>query len=225
LLLRRIDIPTRYAVGYAVHEGSGQNYIVRQRDAHAWCLVWDADQHLWREYDPTPASWVAAEALRASWTQRLSDLWARISFELSKFRWGQSHIRQYILWTVIPVLALLLYQILFRTKHRRSSRRLGRSAEGSDWPGLDSEFYELEQQLVARGLGRNPSEPLGDWLRRVAKDEHVGDARNALLELLLLHYRYRFDPQGLTSLERDELREHAHACLAVIVRAPAALAG
>src|SRR6266851_4629986 len=31
LLLRQLHIPARYAVGYAVHEHSGQKYVVRQR--------------------------------------------------------------------------------------------------------------------------------------------------------------------------------------------------
>src|SRR5581483_1651189 len=51
----------------------------------------------WRDFDPTPASWVAVESSRISWAQRVSDLWARVTFELSKFRWGQSHVRQYVL--------------------------------------------------------------------------------------------------------------------------------
>ena len=41
LLLRQLGIPARYAVGYAVHEATGRKYVVRQRDAHAWCLVWN----------------------------------------------------------------------------------------------------------------------------------------------------------------------------------------
>ena len=44
LLLRQLGIPARYAVGYAVHECAGQKYVVRQRDAHAWCLVWNPEQ-------------------------------------------------------------------------------------------------------------------------------------------------------------------------------------
>jgi hypothetical protein len=37
--------------------------------------------------------------------------------------------------------------------------------------------------------------------------------RPALEELLLLHYRYRFDPQGIQPAERQALRAHARACL------------
>ncbi len=41
-MLRRLGVPARYAVGYYVHEGNGENhYVVRERDAHAWCLVWN----------------------------------------------------------------------------------------------------------------------------------------------------------------------------------------
>ena len=59
LLLRQLGIPARYAVGYAVHEASGRQYVVRQRDAHAWCLVWNPTSETWQDFDTTPASWVA----------------------------------------------------------------------------------------------------------------------------------------------------------------------
>jgi hypothetical protein len=49
LLLRQLNIPARYAVGYAVHEGSGGKYVVRQRDAHAWCMVWNPTSATWQD--------------------------------------------------------------------------------------------------------------------------------------------------------------------------------
>jgi hypothetical protein len=216
LLLRFAGIPTRYAVGYAVHEGSGQNYVVRQRDAHAWCLVWDKLAQTWRDFDPTPASWVAAEAQRASLLQPLGDLWSRISFEFSKFRWGQSHLREYLLWAIAPVLAVLLYQIFFRRRRRGAFQRHSGLAEKLTWPGLDSEFFELERKLIERGFLRQPSEPLSEWLQRAAVDPGLTDVSTPLRALLLLHYRYRFDPRGLSRSERDALRLQAMAALAQI---------
>ena len=213
LLLRSVGIEARYAVGYAVHEGSGQNYIVRQRDAHAWCLVWDERHRAWRDFDPTPPIWVSADPLDVSLTQKLSDFWARVAFEISKFRWGQSHLRQYVLLALIPVLALLLYQIIFRKRHRLWGRKGGNSDPGASWPGIDSEFYELEEKLAKRGLERRSSEPLSFWLRRVSDDETVAHLQMPLRELLELHYRYRFDPRGLSSNERQKLRSEAKACL------------
>ena len=54
LLLRELGIPARYAVGYAVHETSGRGYVVRERDAHAWCLVWNAPSKSGRTSTPRP---------------------------------------------------------------------------------------------------------------------------------------------------------------------------
>jgi len=61
LLLRAAGIPTRYAIGYAVHEWSALEgrFIVRANDAHAWALAWIGGA--WREVDTTPAEWVAVE--------------------------------------------------------------------------------------------------------------------------------------------------------------------
>src|SRR6202044_28053 len=55
LLLREMHIPARYAVGYYVHEASGHHYVVRERDAHAWCMVWDFTAKTWQTLDTTPA--------------------------------------------------------------------------------------------------------------------------------------------------------------------------
>jgi protein-glutamine gamma-glutamyltransferase len=217
LLLRRAGIPARYAVGWAVHEGTGGGkYVVRQRDAHAWCLVWSQKNAAWHDWDFTPGSWVRAETAHASPLQFLSDWWSRLSFELSKFRWGQSHLRQYFLWALAPILTLLLYQIVFRSRHRQQRRVARAEAEARDWPGLDSEFYQLEQRLVRRGLLRERGEPLSDWLQRLRRDPDLDRLQATLQELLLLHYRYRFDPRGLGPGERDTLRRRVTLCLAQV---------
>lgn len=213
LLLRRLEIPARYAVGYAVHEASGKKYVVRQRDAHAWCLVWDAEKQVWQDFDTTPASWIERESERASPAQWLADLWSRIGFEFAKLRYGQSQVRQYVLWVMLPVLALLLYQILFRRGRQRRAAKGSDEELWRDWPGLDSEFYRLERKLAERGLSRGGSEPLNDWLERVAGRPELMELREPLRELLRLHYRYRFDPLGLNAEDRQALRREAKACL------------
>jgi len=213
LLLRQLGIPARYAVGYSVHEGGKGKYIVRQRDAHAWCLIWNERTGLWQDWDPTPATWVAEEGERASPFESLSDIWSRVAYELSKLRWGQSQARQYVLYGLMPVLLILLYQIIFRGLRRRRQRTTGPGAGSVSWPGLDSEFYQLEARLVRRGLARGPSEPLAEWLHRAVHSSSMHSLREPLLHLLRLHYRYRFDPQGLSPAERDALRREAKTCL------------
>ena len=214
LLLRELGIPARYAVGYAVHEPSGHGYIVREHDAHAWCLVWDEPAQAWEDFDTTPASWVAKETKGASAMQWFSDFWSWVRFEIAKFRWGQTNLRQYILWVLIPVLVLLLYQIVFRRgRRRRPQITTGKSDAAIFWPGFDSEFYLLERELAARGMPRQSSEPLSDWLARVLADEALKDLRAPLHELLRLHYRHRFDPQGLNVRDREMLKREARDCL------------
>jgi hypothetical protein len=77
---------------------------------------------------------------------------------------------------------------------------------------LDSEFYLLEKRLSLSGYGRQPSEPIGRWLRRVL-DESPPDLRPELQRVVQLHYRYRFDPLGITQPDRESLRAIAVACL------------
>lgn len=214
LLLRQLGIPARYAVGYAIHEPSGESYVVRQRDAHAWCLVWDKESGIWRDFDTTPASWVEAEAGHTSTFQALSDFFSWIRFELAKLRWGQTRLRQYILWGLIPVLGLLLYQILRRMRGKRGKNIRKPRAENFAWPGLDSEFYQLERKLIQLGYSRAPGESLSVWLLRAVRERGLIEVRPDLQRLLLLHYRYRFDPAGLDTSEREALRREANFCLA-----------
>ena len=214
LLLRELGIPARYAVGYAVHEASGQKYVVRQRDAHAWCLVGNLANNTWQDFDTTPASWVGAEAGLASRLQFLSDCWSRVVFEITRFRWGQTHLRQYLLWGVTPVLAVLLYQIIFRSRRRRHRGKPGEAASRVPWPGLDSEFYQVERKLMERGVARQPGELLSAWLLRATRDPTLASMTARLQELLDLHYRYRFDPLGLSEADRQTLRRLSDGCLA-----------
>ena len=214
LVLRRLHIPARYAVGYSVHEGSGKRYVVRMRDAHAWCLAWNEQTRTWQDVDTTPATWVEAEGNQASKLQFLSDLWSRVAFEFSRFRWGQTHLRLYLLWSLIPILALLLYQIVFRSRRKRHAREKLSSQSVLTWPGFDSEFYQLEKQLAEVGTPRRNGEALSNWLSQAANKPGFDELRSPLRRLLLLHYRYRFDPNGLSEQEREALRQEARACLA-----------
>ncbi len=218
LLLRQLGIPARYNVGYAVHETSGNKYVVRQNDAHAWCRVWNAQKQNWEDFDTTPGTWEAMERQQRSAFQFISDGWSRMRFEFSKIRWGQSHLRQYILWALVPILALLLFQIVFRTGKRRKAQGLKSAPNEVNRHGLDSEFYQLERALAKRGLIRHSSEPASVWLRRIAKEPRLSEVKGSLLPLAILHYRYRFDPQGLSDRDRAVLRREVVTCLALLDR-------
>ena len=214
LLLRELGIPARYAVGYSVHEAQWSGYVVRQSDAHAWCLVWDDNKKIWEDFDTTPGNGVEEHHSRASlW---FANAWWWAHFQISKLRWGQTHLRNYILIGLVPVLALLLFQIIRQRRRSLSKGPGGRRA--MVWPGLDSEFYQIEKQLGERGLIRGANETLADWLERAAAQPSLAALEAPLRGLLRLHYRYRFDPQGLTETDREELRREARECLDKLAR-------
>lgn len=212
LLLRQLGIPARYAVGYAVHEGSGGRYVVRERDAHAWCQVWNEATEQWEDFDTTPSTWMAWERSRESKWLWLQDAWSWIRHQWALVWWGYTPLRRILLWSLVPALVVLLFQIFFR--HGRL-RRKGSALRGDrpDWPGQDSEFYELERWLAARGRPRQPAEPCGAWLRRIAADASWSRWAPALAEIVQLHYRYRFDPRGLSHADRLRLRQLVRECL------------
>lgn len=219
LLLRQLGIPARYAVGYYVHEPHGSGYVVRERDGHAWCLAWNAQTRAWEDFDTTPPSWVDIESRRTEAGQWFADLRSWLFFQFERFRYGQANLQQYILWSLVPVMLVLLYHILFRRRGRR--RGIGTQAGGAPvvWPGLDSEFYQLEKLLAARGVPRQPGEPLAAWLERALAEPALACLRAPLSALLRLHYRHRFDPRGLGVTEREQLRREAKSCLNLLARA------
>ena len=82
------------------------------------------------------------------------------------------------------------------------------------WPGLDSEFYQLEKKLRELGFERGAGETAAHWLDRVTRRGSAADFREPLQEALALHYRHRFDPRGLGTEQRTALHQQVQACLA-----------
>jgi transglutaminase-like putative cysteine protease len=207
LLLREAGIPARYAVGYSVQESKGGKYIIRERHAHAWALAY-VDQ-AWIDVDNTPAAWNQIESERARWWEPLSDAWSYAKLLFARLRWGGVPFRKYLMWSLGPALIVIAFVIYRRRQWTRAKPKVLRPAQPP--PGLDSEFYLVEERLRELGFVRGQEEPLGIWLDRV----NGSAPRNGfpLEELLWLHYRYRFDPAGLDRAERDVLKEKSVAWL------------
>ena len=202
MLLRGAGIPARYVVGYSVQEKSGKDWLVRGRHAHAWSIAYV--NGAWRDVDNTPSEWSAIEDARAPWWEKVTDALSRVWFEYSKWRWGGSEWRRYLLWLVVPLLLLAAGRIVFQKQWRRTGKSAGPSGRPQIWPGLDSEFYAVERALAERGMERPAGETLSAWLTRVERDGAVDAAE--LRSLLRLHYRLRFDPEGLKDIDRGVLR-------------------
>jgi len=205
LIARAIGIPARYGTGFSVQEWSEleQSYVVRERHAHAWARV-----HLdgaWRDFDTTPPQWFVEEAQQASAWEPLRDLWAWLEWEIGIWRAGEGErsVPGWLLALVVPLVAVLAWRVHraggFVRRHAAVAHIDERTRQGADSP-----FYRIEAHLAALGCARMPHEPSGEWIDRAAR-ALIGLEVEPLRRLLELHYRYRFDPEGLDDSGRDAL--------------------
>jgi transglutaminase-like putative cysteine protease len=209
LILRRAGIPTRYALGFAaVEPAADRSYRIRERHSHAWVLVYVDGR--WTDFDPTPGTWASIEARQATVLGRMADLWANVKFTVSTTRLLPELSPGLAAWLAGPAIAFLTWRFWKRRKTVRRNHAVASLSRAYAWPGLDSELFEIERWLAHRGLNRKPHETTVAWLSRIASRCPASDE---LPELVTLHYRYRFDPAGLTTEERQHLAERARSWL------------
>jgi len=215
LLLRDLGIPTRYIVGYSVHEYSSweNQFIVRDRNAHAWTLVYL--DGIWQEFDPTPNTWIAIENANVSQFAFIQDLFSWASFKLAvlmvQIKSGEA---AYLYWLLmIPLGFILLRQFNIRQGIKRVDRREGITEDLR--LGIDSEIYLIETALQESGMIRNTSDTWRDWLVQLEQNSLTpSELIKDLRVIVQLHSRYRFDPQGINELERNQLRSMTQSWLA-----------
>lgn len=223
LLLRAAGVPARYATGFSVQEYSAREnaYVVRQRHAHAWARAWVNGR--WTDLDTTPPDWFAAEAADDSAWTALADLWSWL-----RHRWTrtleETDRTDGAMLISLAALALAAWfgWRLMRGREGVSREKTVAAGPRPSHPGADSEFYRVEARLAGLGWARPPSEALADWLDRMARDGPPGLDMGAAREALRLHYRYRFDPEGIARGEREALRCLAAGVVAGLDQAEAA---
>jgi len=205
LVARALGIPARYATGFSVQEWSEleRSYVVRERHAHAWTRVYV--DGAWRDLDTTPPQWFVEEARQAPVWEPLRDLWAWLEWELDVWRAseGERSVPGWVLSLLVPLIAVLAWRV-----HRAGGfvrkRRAAPASEPRSSHGAVSPFYRIEARLAALGCARLPHEPLSEWIERAGRTWAKLDVET-LRELLDLHYRHRFDPEGLDDRGRSAL--------------------
>jgi protein-glutamine gamma-glutamyltransferase len=215
LLLRGAGIPARYVVGYSVREWSPleQQFVVRSRHAHAWVLAYTNGN--WQSFDTTPPDWSAREDATASPFQTISDLLSFLSFHASRGLEQMVAGRTTILaWAISLGGLFLLWRFRRRWRLQRSSKVaiIPEHSISLIRSGLDSEFYEIDRALRNLGLHRLSDESFQQWLFRIKT--HLPESQYSTLKQILdLHHCYRFDPQGLGTMERQQLKELSQSWL------------
>jgi transglutaminase-like putative cysteine protease len=209
LLLRQYGIPARYITGYAVPESAQEDgyYVVRERHGHAWAVAYIGER--WIEVDSTPSGWDEAEQSEFPAYQPIKDWWEQFTFGFLEWRWlGDWGVMRIVApFVAAPLIAFLAWRIF----GRRMLRRKAHFRESQSWPGADSEYFLLERKLAKAGLSRRNEETTGEWLRRIGAD--LPNVADPLRKIVGIHYKYRFNPEGIDAGEREELQKLVRVCL------------
>jgi transglutaminase-like putative cysteine protease len=170
LLLRLMGVPARYVTGYVVQEWSrsGDHYVVRASDTHAWIEAWAGPEHGWIELDPTPAA--EYDALRrAAASSTLERLLERLRGEaaraLSVLRAGEPGAARALLaerpWLATPLLFLLVPALRRAWRRRRAAPGPAPAAPGiAAAPELQAVRIRLDAALAGLGAPRPASRGL-----------------------------------------------------------------
>lgn len=144
-----------------------------------------------------------------SFVERVSELWTALRNFLTKHR-------DTLLWaSAIAALGLAIIigsiSVAWRALRRqrpqpkKGSRRSISHLNEKPVDGPDTEFYRIEERLAEWGLERKPSETPRQWISRL-KQKLPESQMNQLNQIIDLHYRHRFDPEGIAEDDREQLR-------------------
>lgn len=214
LMLRAAGIPARYVTGFicAEQHPSGEYYVARMSDAHAWVEAWLPDQQRWVLVETTPPTDLPDGAAQwhwlESWLDRLRALLQRIFSDLQRGYFAEAIITgikgaaamfRDLLWHPWRGLgaALLALAIgIFMARRRRHQARHSLTGEALR---LHHAFAKLERRVArATRLPRPGATPVGTWARQAAPRL----ANQAKFLTLVTHYetlRFREHPPS-----RDE---------------------
>jgi len=218
LLLRAAGIHARYVTGYSVQEAAGANqYLVRHRHAHAWVIYWSPEERRWFDFDTTPPDWVRSENQQAAVWEPALDVFSRLWFEFSLWRAGRSELARGLTMALMVILAGFLVRLFIKARRQKRSVLPGDLGWQRRMLGLDSEYYRIESSFAKQGLGRRVEETAFSWAKRI-QARLTADQQKSLHEIQELHYRLRFDPAGVSEVQRKELAERVQRWMSLPAR-------
>lgn len=194
LMLRQRGVPTRMVSGYYCgerHPHTGR-WVVRERNAHAWCEAWDAAARRWMLVEATPPGGLPDSLpqpgrLRLFW-ERIVDGWRQFVERIRETN-PLIAIADYLatlfsrIWAVLPALRVVLPVaigaglLLWR---RRRRRRAPRDEETRLRGELVRTMEALERKWSTSSQRRAATEPWADWARRIATAPPQDVARQRL---------------------------------------------
>lgn len=163
LMLRTQGIPSRYVNGFVCVEKSfsGDYWVVRVRDAHAWAEVWDGKQ--WHTLDPTPPSALQPPKDWTGWFDSVREAFFYKLRQLGGLNWKE-WVAQ--IWQRRKYLGLVLIAVAF---WKLRGLRFFRAAAHSKNLAVSQHLWiqQLSKALRPRGLQREDCETVLSWGQRL----------------------------------------------------------
>lgn len=200
LVLRECGFPSRYAVGFAMHETRNANeFVLRGTHAHAWVRTWNGES--WQDVDLTPPDWLAQD-VQISWLQRFID-WAgnqRQLFTLWRLHGNNARrVNQGIFGVVILIVLGAAGRLYWA--HRKGLLRSDVTMKMV--PGERIRELGRLERMLARKAGRRPAGvPVERWLLGCA--QVYPEIEEDLASLGAAYQSYRFSSQAAN--EPSELK-------------------
>ncbi len=194
LLLRSVNIPARYVVGYSATEYDNENnlFTVRARDSHAWAQAYVNGE--WLNVDNTPSTWYQAESANASIFEPVTDLFSGLYYKYKLWEKNGEN-ESYQLYIVVLLIVLILIIVVSRERNnlwlknkiiiRKDKRKNSKKTNLSEQQ-LESVMSKL---VLESGVGRYFYEPLRDWQVRYENNSQADDELNSIISL---YYKLRF---------------------------------
>jgi len=154
--------------------------------------------------------WAPLEAQDESWWQPISDLWSWLGYSFTTWK-DYSDDRDNLTMQILLffVIVYFFWRLFTDSRFIKIRQSLVNQNSITNVPGMDSPLYRLTRKLEEQGHQKLQGETLRSWLLR---QESIFK-KQLILPLLDLHYRYRFDPIGLTNVELKEFENQVNQCL------------
>lgn len=223
VLLRAVDVPTRYVTGYVAAErgAHGDYWLARRGDAHAWVEAYDPDRG-WVLVEATPpAGQPSAADGRPHW---LIAWWEHLRFQLQQLRvrlykegwrglvgWLGDRLVDLGRWLVTTVeggVALSAVALLAGLWARRKWKTRPRPTGPAPTPQLRA-LWRLRRRLDRRvrrlGLVRRDGETLHQFAHRLADADTDSPLASAAADWYRAYAATRY--RGVTDEAIDDLRQ------------------
>lgn len=179
ILLRLVDIPTRYVTGFLVTERGEEegSWVARNMDAHAWVEAWDQENNTWVIVEATAQEDLADDSLiNPSFEGDNAGRVLLARFIQAVYDYGLLGVLGwffdvYSLQTAVTVslafLAAAVSLALFRRYRRLHGAKGAQSAKKPELVALHKMLAAMDRRMKSTGLRRKPQETLHAFAERL----------------------------------------------------------